>query len=119
MNIIQKNQLELLKKIFIAMDDKFAKDIKILDLKGISDIADYFILASGNNPNQIKAIADAVEEVAYKNNLKLNHSEGYQNSNWILLDFYNVVVHIFDEESRNFYDLERIWADGKIINVLE
>ena len=108
-----ENILEAVKAAQEALEDKKGEDIKALDLRGISNIADYFIIASGNNPNQLRAMADSVEEKLFKVGYKLHHSEGYQGGVWLLLDFGPIVVHIFNKEQRGFYDLDRIWADAK------
>ena len=98
-----------------ALEDKKAEDTKILDLHNLSDITDYFVIASGNNVNQIRTMADAVEEKLFKAGFKLHHSEGYQAGIWILLDFGNVIVHLFNKEQREFYSLDRVWGDAKEI----
>ena len=95
-----------------AMEDKKAQDIKIIDIEKVSTLADYFIIASGTNRNQVQAMADQVEETLGKAGFEPKSVEGYRNANWILLDYGDVVLHIFDEENRLFYDLERIWRDG-------
>ena len=95
-----------------ALEDKKAADMRILDIEKISTIADYFIIASGSNRNQVQAMADNVEEAMGKAGYHAKNVEGYRNANWILLDYGDVVLHIFDEENRLFYDLERIWRDG-------
>ena len=98
-----------------AMEDKKAQDIKIIDIEKVSTLADYFIIASGNNRNQVQAMADNVDEVLAKAGYQAKQTEGYRNANWILLDYGDVVIHLFDEENRLFYDLERIWRDGEEI----
>ena len=98
-----------------ALDEKLGKDVKVLDLRGLSNIADFFVIASGSNPNQLRAMADLVEEKLFKAGLKLHHSEGYTGGMWILLDFGNIIVHIFNSEQREFYSLDRVWADAKEI----
>lgn len=110
------------KAAYKALDDKLAEDINVLDIHEVSILSDYFIIASGNNPNQLKAMADSVEEALYKAGFRLNHSEGFQTKTWILLDFGDIVVHLFNKEDRDFYNIERIWADAKFIskeNILE
>ena len=104
------------KAAYKALDDKMAIDINILDIREISVISDYFVIASGNNPNQLKAMADSVEEELYKVGYRLNHSEGFQSKTWILLDFGDIVVHLFNKEDREFYNIERIWGDAKFIS---
>ena len=92
--------------------DKKAEDIKILDIHKISVLGDYFVIASGNNVNQLQAMEDAVDEVMYKNGYHQKQVEGTRQSSWILLDYGNIVVHLFSKEDREFYDLDRIWKDG-------
>lgn len=98
-----------------AMEDKKAQDIKIINIEHVSSIADYFIIASGTNRNQVQAMADNVNEVLGRAGVEPKQMEGYQNANWILMDYRDVVIHIFDEENRLFYDLERIWRDGSLV----
>ena len=98
-----------------ALDDKKAEDIKVIDIKDVSVIADYFIVASGSNQNQLQAMQDAVDEVLYKNGIHAKQIEGNRNSTWILMDYEDIIIHLFSEEDRLFYDLERIWKDGKIL----
>ncbi len=102
-----------------ALEDRKAEDVKIIDIREISPIADFFIIADGTNQNQIQAMRDAVDEALYKAGLKVKQIEGNQNSTWILMDYGDVIVHIFSREDRLFYDLERIWRDGKEIAVDE
>ncbi len=99
-----------------ALEDKKAADIRVLDIEKISTLADYFIIASGTNRNQVQAMADNVEEVLAKAGHHAKQTEGYRNANWILLDYGDIVIHLFDEENRLFYDLERIWRDGEEID---
>ncbi len=100
-----------------VMKDKKAEDIKVLDIHEISTMADYFVIASASNSNQIKAIADEVEQKLYDQGCKLIHSEGYQSARWILLNFGDLIIHIFHKEDREFYQLERVWADAKQIEI--
>lgn len=106
---------ELTDEILKALDEKKSEDIKVLDISNVSVMADYFIIASGNNRNQIQAIADNVIEKMRKKGYTIRQTEGYDTANWVLLDYGDVIVHIFDKENRLFYDLERIWSDGKEI----
>lgn len=99
-----------------ALEEKKAIDIKVIDITNISTLADYFIIASGTNRNQVQAMSDEVNEKMAKEGLAIKRTEGYQTANWILLDYGDIVVHLFDEENRLFYDLERIWRDGKTID---
>ena len=108
---------ELAKIAVNALYDKKGEDITIIDISEISVLADYFIIAGGSNRSQIQAMADNVDECVSKNGGTLKQIEGYDAGNWVLLDFQDIIVHIFDKENRLFYDLERIWRDGKIIEV--
>ncbi len=98
-----------------ALEDKKAEDIRIIDISEISTIADYFIIADGSNKSQIQAMADNVSEILGRAGVTVRQIEGYQNANWILMDFQDIIIHIFDRENRLFYDLERIWRDGVLI----
>lgn len=104
---------EMVKIAYQALDDKKGEDIKIINLEGISVLADYFIIANGTNQSQVQALVDNVEEELHKAGYALKQREGYGSGNWVLLDFGDIIVHIFDRENRLFYDLERIWRDGK------
>lgn len=106
---------KMVKIAYQALDEKKGEDIKIINLEGISVLADYFIIANGTNSNQVQALVDNVEEELHKAGYSLKQREGYSNGNWVLLDFGDIIVHIFDRENRLFYDLERIWRDGKEI----
>lgn len=107
---------ELLKKVYQALNDKKAEEITLLEIGQISPIADYFVIASGSNVNQLNAMKDAVDEVMYTNGLHAQQIEGNSKSTWILMDYGDMIVHLFSKEDRLFYNLERIWKDGKEIN---
>ena len=102
-----------------AIDDKKGQDIKVIDIHNVSVIADYFVIASGTNSNQVQAIVDNVEEQLGRAGFEAKQIEGNCNSSWILMDYGDVIVHVFDEENRLFYDLERIWRDGKVLEMDE
>jgi len=110
---------EILKLTAKSLSDKKAFDIKAIDISEVSTIADVFVMASGNNRNQIQAICDEVREKLERCGLNLKHIEGYDAANWILLDFGDLVIHIFDKESREIYSIERIWRDGKDVDLSE
>ena len=109
--------LDIVKKAVAALEDKKAEDITVIDISEISSIAEYFIIANGSNVNQLAAMQDAVDEVFYKAGIHARQTEGNHNSTWILIDYNDVIVHLFDKEDRLFYDLERIWKDGKIVEL--
>lgn len=111
------NSKEMAKIAYDALDDKKGVNITVIDISNISIIADYFIIAGGNNENQVKALADNVMDELGKEKISAKHVEGYNSANWILMDFNDVLVHVFNEEDRRFYQLEKIWADGKIVDV--
>lgn len=113
--MVLKNSREMAKIAVAALEEKKAKDVKILDISGVSVLADYFIIASGSNRNQVQAMADEVQEKLGKAGFESKQVEGYQTANWILMDYQDVIIHIFDEENRLFYDLERIWRDGNLV----
>ena len=105
------------KLAYEALDDKKANNIKIINIGNISSMSDYFIIADGANRNQVQAMCDNIEEVFHKNNISLKNREGYSDGGWILLDYYDIIIHIFSHEEREFYDLEHIWRDGEIVSV--
>lgn len=98
-----------------ALDEKKGEDIRIIDISAISIMADYFIIASGGSKPQLQAMMDNVQEKMNKKKYTIKRVEGNRSSSWILLDYGDIVVHVFDQEDRLFYDLERIWSDGKQI----
>lgn len=102
--------------ISTAAADKKAKDIKILNVNDISPITDYFVICSGNSQVQVKAIADEIEDKMAERGFYLKHKEGYSTARWILLDFESVIAHVFHNEDREFYDLERLWADAQAVS---
>ena len=110
---------EMAKIAYHALDEKKGENIRIIDIAGISVLADYFIIANGSSESQVQAMVDNVEEEMHKAGYSLKQREGYGSGNWVLLDFGDVIVHVFDKENRLFYDLERIWRDGKNIEITE
>ncbi|MDO4297233.1 MAG: ribosome silencing factor [Lachnospiraceae bacterium] len=115
----EKQSKIMAKLAYEALADKKASDIRIIDIEEVSVLADYFIIASGSNRNQVQAMADNVEEELHKAGYPVRQTEGYSSANWILMDYGDLIVHVFDSENRLFYDLERIWRDGKNISIEE
>lgn len=111
--------LNMVKIAYQALDDKMGEDIKVIDIRGISTIADYFIIADGSNKNQVQAMVDNVQEELEKAGYSMKQMEGYRDGSWVLLDFHDIIIHVFDRENRLFYDLERIWKDGVEVNIEE
>lgn len=107
---------EMAKIALSGLEDKKGDDIKIIDISEVSVMADYFLIASGTNRNQVQAMADTVEEKLHEAGVLPRQIEGYNTANWVLMDFNDVIVHIFNEEDRLFYNLEKIWLDGKVID---
>lgn len=99
--------------IYDALDEKLGEEIEILQIDEISVIADYLVIASGKNQNQLHAMIDMVEEKMSLSGYSSKRIEGNKNSTWVLMDYGDVIVHVFSKEDRLFYDLERIWKDGK------
>lgn len=106
---------EIVKTAVHIMEDKKGSEIKVIDISKVSVIADYFILVSGSSRHQTQAISDEIEMQLGRQGVDLKQKEGYSSGNWILLDYRDVVIHIFNSEDRRFYNLERIWTDGKVI----
>lgn len=106
-----------LKKVIDALENKKAENIQLIDISEVSTIADYFVITNGMNVSQIQALSDNVEEKLTVDGIRPRSIEGYNTANWILMDYSDFLVHIFDRESRGFYDLERIWRDGKVVDI--
>ena len=108
----------LAEAIVKAIDEKKGKDIILLDIHEKTGIADYFVICTGNTKIQTKAIADGIEESLDKNyQVQVLHRDGFQSGEWILLDYSTVVVQIFQPEAREYYNLEKLWSDGKQIDL--
>lgn len=114
---MENKSLEMTKLAIEALEDKKAEDIKVIDISEVSVVADYFIIAGGSNRSQIQALCDNVEEKLGRAGYHVKQIEGYDTANWVLLDFTDIIVHVFDKENRLLYDLERIWRDGKSIDI--
>ncbi|MCL1862554.1 MAG: ribosome silencing factor [Defluviitaleaceae bacterium] len=110
------DELTAVKALHEVLDKKFAKDITIMELGELSPIADYFVLATGGSAPQIASLAQVAEETLKARGLLLKHTEGLQSGKWVLLDFGSVIVHLFDKESREYYNLERIWGDARTVS---
>lgn len=106
-----KNKVE---KIVVFLSDKKAKNIEVIDISKMSVLTDYFVICSGTSTTHIKALADGLEEAFLEEGIDYSHKEGYNSARWILLDYDDVIVHIFHEQEREFYNLERLWSGGVI-----
>ena len=107
---------DILKLVVNAAEDKKAEKVEVIEISDISSIGDYFVIANGDNVNQVHAISQNIEEAMDKINRKPLSIEGYSGGNWILMDYGDIIIHIFDTETRNYYNIERIWKDGKRID---
>lgn len=106
-----------LQLIVNAIDDKRAEDIVILNMSSISPVADYFVICEGNSEKQVQAIARELKEVAHEHNLPIKRLEGFDAARWVLADLENVVVHVFHRDDRDYYNLEKLWADAPKVEV--
>ena len=112
---MENQSKKMVQIVYDALDEKLGEDIEILKVDEISIIADYLVIANGRNQNQLNAMTDLVEEKMIEAGYKSKRIEGNKNSSWVLMDYGDVIVHVFSKEDRLFYDLERIWKDGKKI----
>lgn len=108
-------QTKILKEICEALEDKKANDIAIIDVHNQTSICEYLVIADGSNKSQLEALCSGVEHAMSNAGEILKNREGYANGGWILLDYYGIIIHIFLDEQRSFYNLEHIWRDGTII----
>ncbi len=108
---------EMARLAYHALDERKGEDIVMIDISGVSVMADYFIIANGSNENQVRALVDNVEEELGKAGYHVKQREGYGLGSWVLMDYGEIIVHVFDKENRLFYDLERIWRDGKRVEI--
>jgi ribosome-associated protein len=100
-----------------SLDSHKATDIKVLDVAGVTPIADWFVLADGGSANQVRSLADYVEDKLAKEDIHPLRHEGYQSGDWVTLDYGDVMIHIFRRETRDFYDLERLWVDATDVDI--
>jgi ribosome-associated protein len=111
------NAKKMAKLAVDALEDKKGEEISVIDISKVSVMADYFIIANGSNESQVRALMESVEEALEKEGYVRKQREGTHKTGWILLDFTDIIIHIFDKENRLFYDLERIWRDGTTIDI--
>ncbi len=110
---------EMIKVIYDTLEDKFGEDIQIINVDKVSNMCEYFVIVNGNSTTHVKSLAMNVEEKMKESGFQLFNTEGARGNSWILLDYSNVVIHIFDKESREFYNLERLWSDGVKVDLDE
>ncbi len=114
---IQNLKNKLLNVVVDAADDKRARNTVVMDLRNVSSVTDYFVITSGGSYRQVKGIVDNVIEKGEENGFTLYSKEGYDEGKWVLLDFTDVIVHVFEEEERAFYNLEHLWADAEVYSL--
>lgn len=110
----QREKIEIAVK---ALDSKKGEDIRVIGIRDLTIIADYFIIAAGNSTTQVKALADEVDFKLSQQGVSPLHSEGYSSSEWVVLDYGDIIVHVFYKATREFYSLERLWADGEQVDI--
>lgn len=108
---------EQLSTIIKSATDRKAFDIKVLKISNLTSIADYFVILSGNSQRQVMAISNDIEDKMYLKGYDVKHKEGYNSGKWILLDYGDIIVHVFHKEDRDFYNLERLWTDAEDISI--
>lgn len=111
--------LDMAKVAVAALEDKKAHNVRVIKISEISSMGDYLVIADGDNRNQVQAMCSNVEEFLHREGVPMKNREGYANGGWILLDYYDIIVHIFAEEEREFYGLDNIWRDGELLQLGE
>ena len=109
--------LQQAKETAKILSEKKGLDIKVIEISDVSVIADYMVIATGNSSTHVKALADEVEEQLDDMGVSVSHIEGYRSNSWILLDYIDIIVHVFSNEAREYYDLERLWEDGTDVDI--
>ncbi len=109
--------LQQAKETAKILNEKKGLDIKVIEISDVSVIADYMVIATGNSSTHVKALADEVEEQLDDMGISVSHIEGYRSNSWILLDYIDIIVHVFSNEARDYYDLERLWEDGTDVDI--
>ena len=111
------NSFEEAKEIAKILDERKGLNINVIKISDISVLADYMVIATGNSTTHVKSLADFVEEGMDERGVSVSHIEGYRSNSWILLDYVDVIVHVFSNESREYYDLDRLWEDGETVDI--
>ncbi|MCD8125596.1 MAG: ribosome silencing factor [Lachnospiraceae bacterium] len=109
----------MLKIAYDALDEKKASDVTVIDIAGVSTIADYYVITNGENPSHVQALVENVQEKMYKSGYACRSLEGFKAANWVLMDYGDIVVNVFSRDDRRWFDLERIWRDGRFLDASE
>ncbi|MCD8009890.1 MAG: ribosome silencing factor [Lachnospiraceae bacterium] len=115
----EKVSEKMLKIAYDALDDKKASDITVIDIAGVSTLADYYVITNGENPSHVQALVENVQEKMYKSGYACRSLEGFKAANWVLMDYGDIVVNVFSRDDRRWFDLERIWRDGRFLDASE
>lgn len=115
---MKKSPDELMNLVVKTAEDKKASNIVVLNLKGISLISDYFVICHGNSDTQVQAISQAIRDAAQEHGYAVRGTEGMDSARWVLVDLIDVVVHVFHREEREYYNIERLWSDAKVVEVV-
>lgn len=110
---------EILEVVVRAADDKLAENIVVMDVRGLTSIGDYFVVMNGRNERQMGAIAEGITQSVHKNKIPLKNQEGKDSGNWTLIDLRDVIVHIFSNDERSYYNLEKLWSDAPLVDISE
>lgn len=110
---------ELAIKAAKILDAKKAQGLSVIRVEDVTVLADYFVIVTGNSSTQVRALADEVEFKLKQEGITPGHIEGHDTHSWVVLDYYSVIIHVFDPQAREYYDLERLWADGEKLNISE
>lgn len=110
---------KMLKIAYDALDEKKASDVTVIDIAGVSTIADYYVITNGENPSHVQALVENVQEKMYKSGYACRSLEGFKAANWVLMDYGDIVVNVFSRDDRRWFDLERIWRDGRFLDASE
>ena len=114
-----KQSEKMLKIAYDALDEKKAADITVIDIEKVSSLADYYVITNGENTSHVQALVENVQEKMYKEGYACHSLEGYKAANWVLMDYGDIVVNVFSREDRRWFDLERIWRDGRFLEPKE
>ncbi|WP_373797174.1 ribosome silencing factor [Jeotgalibaca porci] len=110
---------EILEVVVRAADDKLAENIVVMDVRGLTSIGDYFVVMNGRNERQMGAIAEGITQSVHKNKIPLKNQEAKDSGNWTLIDLSDVIVHIFSNDERSYYNLEKLWSDAPLVDISE